>query len=157
MRIENWNAKEIFGAFLEKAENGANLVMDEVVAASKQKCRGSFEHNPPIFREGKFSSARVVFTPKTGKNKGKLVSFDTKKRWMGRFPGQLQNTIRRVNKVGSGTVRVYAGNFKVYYALMVEKTGYTDKGGKFHQPIHFLQAPFHAIKQTMISKIAKGV
>ena len=156
MRIENWNSKEIFGAYLEKAENGANNVIDEVIGKAKQICRGSFQHDPPIFREGKFSKAHVSFTPKTGKNKGQLVQFDTEKRWTGRFPGQLQNTIRRVNKPGSSSVRAYAGNFKVYYALMVEKTGYTDKNGKFHRPIHFLQAPFHAIKRSIVSKIAKG-
>ena len=156
MRVEGWNAKAIFGAYLEKAENGANNVIDEVVGNAKQICRSSFKHDPPIFREGKWSKAHVEFTPKTGRNKGELVKFDTEKRWMGRFPAQLQNTIRRVNKPGSGSVRGYAGNFKVYYALMVEKTGYTDRGGKFHPPIHFLQAPFHAIKGSIVSKIAQG-
>jgi hypothetical protein len=156
MRIESWHSKEIFKAYEDKAMDNANDVMDGVVESSKQKCRVDFEHDPPIFRAGKFSSAHVEFTPKTGAGKGELVSFDTKSRWMGRYPGQLQNTIRRVNRDGTGSVRAYAGNFKVYYALMVEKTGYTDRGGKFHPPLHFLQAPFHAMKGSMVGKIAKG-
>jgi len=159
MRIERWNSKEIFGALLEKAENGANNAMDDVIVAAKAKLAGSVVEIPPIVREGHFGSANVSFTPKTGKNKGNLVQFSTDKRWTGRRTSsrdQLYDSLRRVNRAGSGSVRGYCGNFLAYWAFMVEKSGYTDRGGKFHPPLHFLQAPFHAMKGSMVSKIAKG-
>lgn len=157
MRIANWRSKEVFGALLDKAEQGANAVMDDVVKVVHSKYKQPLvKHAPPIYRKGRFGSARVTFIPKTGKNKGEVVDFYTDKRWTGRWPGQLQRTVRRVNKAGSGSVRVYLGNFKVYYASMVEKTGYTDRGGKFHPPLHILQGTFHAKKNTMLKAIANG-
>lgn len=152
MRIENWKAQEVFTAIVSQAEENANVIMDDVVAVAKAKC----PVDPVTFREGKFASASVSFTPKTGKNKGQLVQFTTDKRWMGRAPGNLRETIRRVNRPGSGKIRVYAGNFKIYWALMIEKTGYHDRSGKFHAPVHFLQAPFHAIKGQIIARIKGG-
>ena len=152
MRIENWHSKDIFQGFIDKAEQGANAVMDEVVAASKAKLAGLVSY-PPIVREGKFSSADVSFTPKTGKDKNQLVQFHTNKRWMGRHKTKvdtLVETIRRVNKTGSGNVRVYAGNFKAYWAFMIEKGSVNNKA------YHFLQEPFHSMKSQMVKKIASG-
>jgi hypothetical protein len=128
--------------------------MDEVVVSAKSNLTMK---NPQVVREGGFGKAHVVFTPKRGRNKGEVVDFDTDKRWMGRgSPNILANTIRRVNKTGSGGIRIYCGNTKVYWAFMVEKSGYTDRSGKFHRPLHFLQRSFLAAKREMISKIAKG-
>jgi hypothetical protein len=116
MRIENWKAKEIFSQIAEEALKAANVVMDDVVVSAKASCPLG-----TITREGKFVKANISFIPKTGANKGKLVSFSTDKRWTGRAPGDLRNTIRRVNKpTRPGNIRVYAGNFKIYWAHMVE-------------------------------------
>ena len=115
MRIENWRGKEVFNQIAEQALENANLFMDDVVANAKARCPVG-----TITREGKWASASVMFTPKTGRSKGQLVSFDTDKRWMGRTPGDLKNSIRRVTKSRTGNIRVYAGNFKVYWAFMVE-------------------------------------
>lgn len=159
MRLENWHSKEIFKALEDRAMDNANDVMDEVKNSAKQKLAGNVVQIPPIVREGHFASANVSFTPKTGKGKGKLVQFSTDKRWTGRRTSskdQLYDSLRRVNKPGASNVRVYCGNALAYWASMVEKTGYTDRGGKFHPPMHFLQGPFHAMKQSFVGKIAKG-
>jgi len=160
MRIENWHSKEIFKAYEDLAMHNANNVMDEVLVSAKQKLAASVTEIPPIVREGRFGSANVSFIPKTGRSKGKLVEFHTDKRWTGRRTSskdQLYDSLRRVNKSdNSSNVRVYCGNFLAYWAFMVEKSGYTDRGGKFHPPLHFLQSPFHAMKQSMLGKIAKG-
>jgi len=157
MRIEGWRAGEVFKRVEETAMDNANSVMDEVVVEAKQRLIGDIKEIPPIVREGGFSSADVSFIPKTGKNKGTLVSFHTDKRWTGRrTPDNLYDSIRRVNKEGSGTVRAYAGNFKVYWAFMVEKSGYTDRAGKFHGPLHFLQGPFHEKKSSILNRIKGG-
>lgn len=159
MRIAAWNAKEIFGGMLEKAVENANGVMDDVVVGARQRLLGGITQIPPIVRKGGWSSARVSFVPKTGKHKGELVHFETKNRWTGRRMDnidQLYGSIRRVNKVGSGSVRVYCGNMKAYWAFMVEKSGYHDRGGKFHPPLHFLQGGFEAIKGEIVDRIAKG-
>jgi len=159
MRVESWRGKEVFAGYIDQAEANANVVMDEVVVGAKAKLMGSITQRPPIVRQGGFSRATVEFTPKTGRNKGKPVLFNTDKRWTGRRTSemdQLHGSIRRVNKPGSGSVRVYCGNALAYWAGMVEKTGYTDRGGTKHAPLHFLQGTFHAQKQSMLGKVAKG-
>lgn len=157
MRVEGWKSKEVFQGFINQAEQNANVAMDEVVQASKNFLR-SVTIKPPIVRQGGFSKATVAFYPKTGRNKGKFVLFNTDKRWTGRRTNDrdnLEKSIRRVNRPGSGNVRVYAGNALAYWARYIEK-GYTDRKGVFHPGIHYLKAPFHAIKNTLVSKIAKG-
>jgi hypothetical protein len=153
MRVSRWKAKEVLSEIWDTARANAINVMDEVVKESKQKC----PVDPVTFREGKFGSANISFTPRTGRNKGKLVSFSTDKRWMGREPGDLRRTIRRTDLKGNeGSIRVYAGNFKIYWALMVER-GYHDRSGKHHAGVPFLRAPFNAKKRTMLKKIKEGV
>jgi len=159
MRIANWHSKEIFKSYEDLAMDNANNVMDEVLVSAKQRLAASVTEIPPIVRKGKFGSAKVSFTPKTGKNKGNLVEFNTDKRWTGRRTSsrdQLYDSLRRVNSPDKPNVRVYCGNFLAYWAFMVEKSGYTDRGGKFHAPLHFLQSPFHEKKQSILSRVAKG-
>jgi hypothetical protein len=154
VRIANWHGGEIFKGFIDKAEANANIVMDEIVVAAKSNLVMT---KPQVIRKGGFGKAHVVFTPKRGRHKDEVVDFDTDKRWMGRGdPNILARTIRRVNRPGSGGIRIYCGNTKVYWAYMVEKSGYTDRSGKFHKPLHFLSKSFIAAKKDMISKIAKG-
>lgn len=162
MRIQRWNAKEIFQGYIDQAEENANIVMDEVAEGARQRLGAGVKQIPPIVRRGKFAGAIVEFTPKTGRGKGTPVTWFTDKRWTGRRSlsanprDQLYASIRRRNKPGSGNVRVYEGSELAYWAFMVEKTGYTDRSGKFHQPLHFLQGSFQAMKQSMLSKIVKG-
>lgn len=151
MRIANWRSKEAFAFISDRAMANANNIMDDVVAGAKAACPVD-----PTVREGKFGRAFVSFTPKKGKNKGRLVEFGTDKRWTGRSPGNLKNTIRRANKKGEGTVRVYAGNFKIYWASMVEKSGYTDRGGEFHRAKPFLRNSFKAVKPTILNRLQNG-
>lgn len=153
MRIKNWHGGEIFRAIEEKAYDNANGVMDKVVQESKRLCPKSNIYRPPGW-----SKAFVSFTPKTGRNKGELVQFDTEKRWIGREPGNLRNTIRRVNTKddSTGTIRVYAGNFKIYWAFMVERgTASTGFGGPaVAQP--FLRPAFNSIKSSVVKQIKNG-
>lgn len=147
MRVENWRAKEIFSQIAEEALKAGNEVMDDVVAASKARCPVG-----TITREGKWSSAKVSFTPKTGANKGKPVSFTTDKRWMGRNPGDLRATVRKVIKPARpGNLRCYAGSFKIYYAHMVEY------GTIKSRPQPFMRPAFNGIKNTVLSRIEKGI
>lgn len=148
MRIENWKAKEAFSDIALQATNNANAVMDEVVVAAKIAC--PVLKNLAWEREGYYSVANVSFTPKRGRNKGQLIEFRTNQRWMGRKKGDLKNTIRRVNKSGSGSVRVYAGNFKIYWAFMVER------GTVKTRPQPFLRPSFHAIRPTILDRIKNG-
>jgi len=156
MKLANWKTKEIFKTIEDRAHANANNVMDEVVADAKRLCPSPGKTN--ISRPPGWSKAHVSFTPKTGRNKGKLVSFSTDKRWVGRKPGELSATIRRVNRKDSntGTIRVYAGNFKIYWAFMVERgTASTGWGGPARaQP--FLRPAFNGIKKTIIKKIKHG-
>lgn len=149
MRVENWRAKEVFGQIYEKVLGNANAAMDEVVEAARQKCPVG-----TVTRDGKWVYQGVSFTPRTGKNRGRSVQFQGK-RWTGRRPGMLRDTIRRVNKHGSGSIRVYAGSYKIYWAFMIER-GFHDKGGRFHSGVHFLQKPFHEKKKGFLNKIQNG-
>ena len=156
MRIANWHTKEIFKKIEDRAYDNANAVMDTVVEAAKSRCPPPGKTN--IYRPPGWSKAHVEFTPRTGNNKGRLVSFDTDKRWIGRDPGDLKNTIRRVNKRESmaGNIRVYAGNFKIYWARYVEMgTASTGWGGP--APAHpYLRPSFQMVKSSVIKKIENG-
>jgi hypothetical protein len=149
MRVERWRAKEEFDRLSQTAMDNANTAMDEVVAVARQRCPvGS------VSRDGKWVFQGVSFTPGTGKNRGNLVQFQGR-RWTGRQPGNLRDTIRRVNKAGSGSIRVYAGSYKIYWAFMIHR-GYHDRSGKWHPGIPFLQAPFHQLKGGFLTKIKNG-
>ncbi len=157
MRVANWKGKELLGEIKQKVIDCADSIMTGVVVASRADLMNKIETWPRVVRKGKFAQAHVQFTPKTGPKAGRrLVSFDTDKRWTGRWDAQydsLYRSIRKVDKPGSGNKRVYAGNLQAYWASMVEKTGYTDRGGKHHAPLHFLQEPFLKITNDIEEKI----
>lgn len=146
MKIAKWNANKVFGDIYNQALKNGNALMDDIAARAKARCPiGS------ITREGKWShNVSVSFTPGSGRGKGKLVKF-TGKRWMGREPGNLRDTIRRVNIHNSGSIRVYAGNFKIYWAFMVERG--TSKTAA--QP--FLRPVFHSARSRALRSIKQGV
>lgn len=146
-------AEEIFGQCIE---NG-NALMDDVVIAAKRKCPVRTMHNGVPVALGEeyvsegWETRLVSFIPKTGPNKGQRVEFTTDKAWKGRVAGSLRNTIRRVNSPRKrGSIRVYAGNFKIYYALFVEK------GTVKMQAQPFLQPTFHAMKPYVLNELKNG-
>ncbi len=152
MRVANWRAKEVFSAISESAIDEVEDIMSDVVSAAKAAV--PVLENMKQERPDGWRMATISFTPKSGKNKGKPVRFSTTRQWLGRSRGDLQRTIRRVTADRRpGNVRVYAGNFKIYYAHMVEKTGYTDRKGRFHSPIPFLRNPFNAQKSKIVGRI----
>jgi HK97 gp10 family phage protein len=148
VRVENWRAKGVFDEVAQAALRGANIVMDEHTADAKRRCpKGT------ITRQDGSVNRAVVFTPKTGKGKGKEVRFAAKT-WTGREPGSLKATIRKVIKHDRpGNLRCYAGNNKIFYARFVEYgTASTGWGGPAKaQP--FMRPSFHAIKGTARERI----
>lgn len=163
MRVANWNAQKVFQDTKAQVWENGRVLMDSVVADAKRKCpvgaprAGHRSRNPnavvtsrpQVFRRGGFQQAKVSFTPETGRNKGKAVSF-TAKRWQGRVPGTLRRTIRRVEREGSGTIRAYAGDFKVYYARFVEK------GTRKMHASPFLRPAFSVAKANAMRVLKEG-
>ncbi len=146
MRIGRWNAKEIFDGITIDAINTANDVMDEVVMAAKRSCPVG-----TITREGKWKTATVAFTARAGTKSAKAVSFQAKQ-FSGRNPGDLRNSIRRVNKISRpGNIRVYAGNKAVNYAYFVEH------GTIKIRACPFMRSSFNSIKNSIVPKIQKKV
>jgi hypothetical protein len=155
MRIANWRGGEIFKGVIEQAEANANKVLDEIVIGAKANLLSQMT-KPQVTRNRGFGEAHVSFSvEKRGKTKD--VEFYTDYRWMGRgAPNTLARTIRRVNRPGGKGPRVYAGNYKAYWAFMVEKSGYTDRNKVFHPPLNFLSKTFNATRRNIVKRIAKG-
>ena len=154
MRVERWKAKEVFSEIKEQSLETARFVMDHVVELAKAKCPIG-----KISREGKFVTANVTitksWTPGKGKNKG-ITRTSTQtfigKRWTGREPGQLKDTIRRVEKMSRpGNVWVKAGNYKIYWAHMVEY------GTAKSDPHAFLRPTFNFAKINHKRLIEEGI
>lgn len=148
MRVEGVRIKEVFQNIADLAIIGANKVMADVCADSKRRCptkKGvsvgtAYRTSGRVLRD-------VVFTPKTGKGRGKYVNFiaDTQ---TGRVAGSLRDTVRKVEK-GSrpGNIRVYAGNSERFYSRFVEYGTSHSKAQPFMRPA------FHAIKGTAQARI----
>ena len=153
MRVANWKAPEVFERVKSRATGNALEFMDDVVDLAKAKCPTGH-----ISRPDGWASADITFTPKTGRNKGQTVRFHTDRRWTGRRRGSLRNTIRRVGKhtVTRSNIRVYAGNFKIYWALMVEYgTASTGWGGPARKQ-SFLRPAWNARKKNAVTAIKNG-
>jgi HK97 gp10 family phage protein len=145
MRVAGVRVKEfgdeIFGQCIE---NG-NVLMDGIRDHAKRLVPVG-----KVTRAGGFAARQISFIPKKGRNKGTSVEFDAEV-WVGRIPGSLRNSIRRVNSVRNpGSIRVYAGNYKIYYAFMVERG--TVKTRK--QP--FLRPAFEAAKAHALIVLKNG-
>ena len=153
MRVKNWKAPEIFQGITNQASANALEFMDDVADGARRLCPIG-----TITREGDFVKATISFTPKTGINKDKLVKFDTDKRWTARAPFDLVRTIRRKHRVTArgNNIRVYAGNFKIYWAFMVEYgTLSTGWGGPAHKK-SFMRPPWNAKKRNVVKAIKDG-
>ena len=112
MRIQNFNPEKYDGEFIgismEKLREAA-----EVVASAARRIVKVGTITRPVYKSGKYAG----------------------KAWTARVPGSLRDSIRVTELRSSGVkaaqfrnVRVYAGNYKVIYAAMVEKnTGFMKK------------------------------
>jgi len=153
MRVSNLRLKEIQEEIIGQAYANASDLMSDVVKAAKARLIAGIKTKPPIVRVGKFSGANVSFTPKTGANKGQKINFATDRRWTGRHNEPVDtmvDTIRMVKRPSKGNIRVYAGNFKAYWAFMVER------GTSKTAAIPFLRPAFEAAKRNAFSFIKNG-
>ncbi len=105
-RMINWNTAafqvECINVGMDRLEEGAKLIRDDAKRILQSKIKG-----PPVTRHGQ------------------------KEVWMERDPGALVATIRVVRKKGDPTrnVRIYAGNYKTWWALQTEYGRGGWKGG----------------------------
>ena len=108
MRVSNWNPQqwdgEIMAASLERLRKAAEVVADR----ARERCPvGTLSR--PIYKSGPYAG----------------------KPWTARDAGALRRSIRVVEKkqphgyqfAGNRNVRIYAGNYLVYYARIVEYAG----------------------------------
>jgi HK97 gp10 family phage protein len=146
MRVENWHAKGIFNDVRDAALLAVNNIMDDVVEDAKHLCPVG-----TVTRPDSYVNIPVSFTPTKGKNKGKLTQF-VAKTWMGRQPGSLKNTIRKVEGYHRpGNIRAYAGTQKVFYARFVEY-GTSRTSAK-----PFMRPSFLTAKPTINSRIESEI
>lgn len=123
MKIANWRAKEVFNEISTQAFKNAETVMDQVAAAAKIK-------------------APVGTITRTATGSSKV--------WTERIPGSLRKSIRRVSRTDKNNVRVYAGNFQVYYARFVEM------GTVKMRKRPYLRPAFQEIKARILNTIRNG-
>lgn len=158
-RISRWRPDAFEGPKQTALANAYDF-MDSVLSDARSKCpvNPSRTKFGTIVRPDGWSNANVSFVPKRGKNKGKRVEFSTTRRWTGRNPGDLRATLRRVGRhdARSSSIRVYAGNYKIYWAFMVEYgTSSTGWGGPARkQP--FMRPAWNSKKRQAIKSIQNG-
>jgi len=148
MRVVGVRIKEVFQNIADLAIIGANAVMADVAADARRRCPTKKGVSVgTIYRRYGIVMRDVMFTPKTGRGRGKHVNFIAKTE-MGRTAGSLRDTIRKVEKNDRpGNIRVYAGSAMRFYARFVEYgTSHSKK-----QP--FMRPSFMAIKGTAQARI----
>ena len=151
-RIVGSRVKEIGDEIYGQCIDNANVLMDDVMDQARRICpKGS------ITREGGFVRRIVVINPKaTSKGKGGYRVRDRQRvfeanTWLGRVPGSLRASIRRVNSLRKpGSIRVYAGHYKVFYAFMVER------GTVKTNPQPFMRPAFAAAKPRILNVLKNG-
>ena len=108
MRVENWNPNVMDQAFEDVAIDRLVEAAEVVAKSARSKCPvGTVSR--PIYKRGPYAGQP----------------------WTARDAGALKKTIRVVRKLTKSgkplarkrNVRVYAGNFLVYYASIVEHAG----------------------------------
>jgi len=152
MRVTGWRLNEVCDEIKALAIQAVNDVSDDEVAIAKANCPVG-----TITREGKWKKATVSFIPTTRNRrnipigKRQRVTFQAQQ-FTGRTPGDLRNSIRRVNKPGRpGNVRVYAGNKAVNYAHFVEYGTVKMKRQSFMRPA------FQQIKKDIKPRIEQMI
>ena len=108
MRVEGWSPERFDAAFEEVAMDRIEEAAEAIAAAARARCPvGTITR--PIYKRGPYAG----------------------KPWTARDAGALKRTIRvrrKLSKSGrplkrKNNVRVYAGNYLVYYARIVEYAG----------------------------------
>ena len=107
MRVSNWNPQKYDAEFINASMDRLRKAAEVVAAKARSNCPvGTISR--PIYKTGPYAGCT----------------------WTARDAGALKKTIRVVEKHELGTemsrirnVRVYAGNFNVYYAKIVEYAG----------------------------------
>jgi hypothetical protein len=107
MRVSNWNPQQYDGEFMDAGMDRLRKAAGVIADRARSRCPvGTLSR--PIYKRG----------PYAGRS------------WTRRDAGALRKTIRVVEKHELGTeiskarnVRVYAGNYDVYYAQIVEYAG----------------------------------
>lgn len=103
-RVSNWNPRQYDGEFAAASMDRLRKAAEVIAAKARTKCPvGTVSR--PMYKSGPYAG----------------------KEWTKRDAGALKKTIRVVEKRGQGTavlenknIRVYAGNYLVYYASIVE-------------------------------------
>jgi hypothetical protein len=107
MRVESWNPNKMDESFENVAIGRIVAAAEVVAAATRSNCNvfsGQYSH--PMYQRGKYA----------GQN------------WTSRDAGRLKKSIRVTRKKTSGgrafsrkkSIRVYAGHYMAWYALIVE-------------------------------------
>jgi hypothetical protein len=107
MRVSNWNPQKFDGEFMNTSMDRLRKAAEVVASKARAKCPvGTITR--PIYKTGKYAG----------------------RPWTARDAGALKKTIRVVEKKEAGSqimkardVRIYAGNYLVYYAKIVEYNG----------------------------------
>lgn len=100
MRVSNWRPEAYDKEFISASMDRLRKAAEVIATKARSKCPvGTISR--PIYKRG----------PYAGKS------------WTARDAGALKKTIRVVEKNGVRNIRVYAGNFNVYYASIVEFAG----------------------------------
>jgi hypothetical protein len=107
MRVSNWNPQSYDGEFMNSSMERWKAAAEVIASKARAKCPvGTLSR--PIYKTGKYAGQP----------------------WTARDAGALKKTIRVVEKKEKGTeimknrnIRVYCGNYIVFYAQVVEYNG----------------------------------
>lgn len=138
MRVSNWNPQaydgEIMGASMERLRAAAEVVAEK----TRTNLRGIIRHETsrPVYKKGPYAGEP----------------------WTARTAGALLKTVRVVEKTEKnatliyqiGNIRVYCGNFLVYYALAFEYAASSKRGKAFLRPA------LNSSKETIKSILENG-
>jgi len=115
-RISGARVQEVGDSIYGQCLENGNVLMDSITAHARRICPVG-----TVTRKEGYAKRFVSFIPKSGRKSGTLVEFMANT-WIGRSPGSLRDSVRRVNsRRKPGSIRVYAGHYKVFYAFMVER------------------------------------
>lgn len=104
-----------------EAMGGLRKAAERIQMSAKLSATSQFKDT--TVRNGKARPKTVQFLARKGKSKTafRLVKYTTTRPEI-RYPGQLRDSIRVVEKEGKKTnLRVYEGHYNAYYAHMVER------------------------------------
>ncbi len=130
MRVSNWNPQAYDGEFMNASMDRLRAAAEVIASNARAKCPvGTISR--PIYKTGPYAG----------------------KPWTARDAGALKKTIRVVEKKEKGTefaksrnIRVYAGNYLIYYAQVVEYNGKT-----------FMRSALNSSKAEIKSILENGV